>query len=175
MLFRSGTFDGKDNYNGFNVNSAEGAVVNIYGGNFLNVHSGSLYGNGTINVMGGFYFDDPTARVVTGYHTIKINDTLYTVMKYRDDAYIIEDAFDLTEFSKIVDKGATFEGTLVKVINDITLPEENWNPIGDNRTDALTEENRLLLVRWPIGKCVYGIRTMRLLIGVSRHCLVSVF
>ena len=131
-----GTFDGKDNYNGFNVNSADGAVVNIYGGQFLNAHSGSLYGNGTINVMGGFYFDDPTARVATGYHTIKINDTLYTVMKYRDDAYIIEDAFDLTAFSTIVDKGATFEGTVVKVINDITLPEENWNPIGDNRTDA---------------------------------------
>ena len=131
-----GTFDGKDNYNGFNVCASAGAEVNIYGGVFNPVHSGSLYGNGTINVMGGFYFDDPTARVADGYQTITINPTLYTVMKYRDNAYIIEDAFDLTEFSKIVDKGATFEGTVVKVINDITLPEENWNPIGDNRTDA---------------------------------------
>ena len=34
--------------------------------------------------------------------------------------------------------------------------------------------SRLLPVRWLTGKCVYGIRTMRLLIGVSRHRLVSV-
>ena len=135
-----GTFDGKDNYNGFNIDAVSGAVVNINGGEFLNAHSGSLYGDGTINVMGGFYYDDPTARVATGYLTIKINDTLYTVMKGSVEngvnTYVVENTMDLSAFSTIVDKGATFEDAVVKLTEDITLPEENWNPIGDNRTDA---------------------------------------
>ena len=135
-----GTFDGKDNYNGFNIDAVSGAVVNINGGEFLHVHSGSLYGDGTINVMGGFYYDDPTARVATGYLTIEINPTLYTVMKGSVEngvnTYVVENTMDLTAFSKIVDKGATFEGDVVKLTEDITLPEENWNPIGDNRTDT---------------------------------------
>ena len=62
-----GTFDGKDNYNGFNIDAEKGAVVNINGGEFLPVHSGSLYGQGTINVMGGRFFDDPSKRVAEGY------------------------------------------------------------------------------------------------------------
>ena len=37
-----GTFDGKDNYNGFNICASKGATVNIKGGEFLSVHSGSL-------------------------------------------------------------------------------------------------------------------------------------
>ena len=135
-----GTFDGKDNYNGFNIDAVSGAVVNINGGEFLPVHSGSLYGDGTINVMGGFYYDDPTARVATGYLTIEINPTLYTVMKGSVEngvnTYIVENTMDLSAFSTIVDKGATFEGDVVKLTEDITLPEENWNPIGDNRTDT---------------------------------------
>ena len=135
-----GTFDGKDNYNGFNVYASAGAEVNIYGGEFKKVHSGSLYGDGTINVMGGFYFDDPTARVATGYLPIKINDNLYTVMKGSVEngvnTYVVENTMDLSAFSSIVDEGATFEGTVVKLTEDITLPEKNWNPIGDNRTDT---------------------------------------
>ena len=62
-----GTFDGKDNYNGFNIDAEEGAVVNINGGKFLPVHSGSLYGNGSIVVKGGEFFDDPSERVAAGY------------------------------------------------------------------------------------------------------------
>ena len=135
-----GTFDGKDNYNGFNVDAVSGAVVNIYGGEFKKVHSGSLYGEGTINVMGGFYYDDPAARVATGYLPIKIKDTLYTVMKGSVEngvnTYVVENTMDLSAFSSIVDEGATFEGTVVKLTEDITLPEKNWNPIGDNRTDT---------------------------------------
>ena len=135
-----GTFNGKDNYNGFNVCASAGAVVNIYGGEFNHVHSGSLYGAGSINVMGGFYYDDPTARVANGYLTIKINDTLYTVMKGSVEngvnTYVIENTMDLSAFSSIVDKGATFKDAVVKLTEDITLPEENWNPIGDNRTDT---------------------------------------
>lgn len=74
-----GTFDGKDNYNGFNVDASKGAVVNITGGEFLPVHSGSLYGDGTINVTGGVYFDDPTARLATGYSAQLKEDGKYHV------------------------------------------------------------------------------------------------
>ena len=52
-----GTFDGKDNYNGFNVDAVAGATVYIKGGEFRPVHSGSLYGEGTIVVSGGIFFD----------------------------------------------------------------------------------------------------------------------
>ena len=63
-----GTFNGKDNYNGFNVDASEGAVVNITGGTFLAVHSGSLYGEGTITVSGGTFFDAvPADRCADGY------------------------------------------------------------------------------------------------------------
>ena len=75
-----GTFDGKDNYNGFNVDADEGAIVNINGGMFLSVHSGSLYGKGTINVKGGTFFDDPSARVVKGYVAEK-NGDVFVVSK----------------------------------------------------------------------------------------------
>lgn len=66
-----GTFDGKDNYNGFNVNASEGATVNINGGKFLSVHSGSLYGEGTITVTDGEFFDDPTSRLAVGYEAYR--------------------------------------------------------------------------------------------------------
>ncbi|MEE1168934.1 MAG: DUF6562 domain-containing protein [Alistipes sp.] len=134
-----GTFDGKDNYNGYNVYASAGAEVNIYGGEFKKVHSGSLYGEGTINVMGGFYFDDPTARVATGYLTIKINDTLYTVMKGSVEngvnTYVVENTMDLSAFSSIVDKGATFKGQTVKLANDIDCFKgymEDGDPISTN-------------------------------------------
>ena len=78
-----GTFDGKDNYNGFNVDASEGAVVNINGGKFLPVHSGSLYGEGTINVMGGEFFDDPSARVAAGYSVVDNGNGTYTVINLR--------------------------------------------------------------------------------------------
>ena len=92
-----GTFDGKDNYNGFNIDACEGAVVNIYGGNFLPVHSGSLYGEGTINVMGGTFFDDPSARVVTGYKVAKNEEGNYTVAEL-----VLNATFAQNDWSDIV-------------------------------------------------------------------------
>ena len=53
-----GIFDGKDNYNGFNVDAVTGATVYIKGGEFKPVHSGSLYGDGSIIVSGGVFFDE---------------------------------------------------------------------------------------------------------------------
>ena len=85
-----GTFDGKDNYNGFNVDADKGAIVNINGGKFLSVHSGSLYGNGTINVMGGTFFDNPSARVVTGYKVAQNEDGTWTVTEVVLDANFAE-------------------------------------------------------------------------------------
>ena len=52
-----GSFNGKDNYNGFNVDAVAGSTVYIKGGEFKPVHSGSLYGEGTIVVSGGVFFD----------------------------------------------------------------------------------------------------------------------
>lgn len=75
-----GTFNGKDNYNGFNVDASAGAVVNITGGKFLPVHSGSLYGEGTINVTGGEFFDDPSERVAEGFIAEK-NGEVWVVAK----------------------------------------------------------------------------------------------
>ena len=70
-----GTFDGKDNYNGFNVDAEEGASVNINGGSFLYVHSGSLYGKGTIVVAGGEFFDEvPAERLANGYQAVQSGD-----------------------------------------------------------------------------------------------------
>ena len=85
-----GTFDGKDNYNGFNVDASEGAVVNITGGEFLPVHSGSLYGKGTISVTGGEFFDDPSARVADGYKAVQNADSKWEVVE-KDYVAQIED------------------------------------------------------------------------------------
>ena len=75
-----GTFDGKDNYNGFNVDASAGAVVNITGGNFLSVHSGSLYGDGTIAVSGGTFFDAvPENRCAAGFVPKANDDGTYGV------------------------------------------------------------------------------------------------
>ena len=62
-----GTFNGKNNYNGFNVDAEEGAEVEINGGNFEPVHSGSLFGKGTITVKGGTFFDNVSARCAEDY------------------------------------------------------------------------------------------------------------
>ena len=92
-----GIFDGKDNYNGFNVCASAGAEVNIYGGEFKKVHSGSLYGEGTINVMGGTFFDDPSARVVTGYKVAKNEEGNYTVTEL-----VLNATFAQNDWSDIV-------------------------------------------------------------------------
>ncbi len=52
--------------------------------------------------------------------------------------YLLSNAEGLKWLANEVDDGTTFEGKTVKLAADITLPEnENWNPIGDNRTDAV--------------------------------------
>jgi hypothetical protein len=76
----NGTFDGKDNYNGFNVCAEAGANVEIKGGEFRNVHSGSLYGEGTITVSAGTFFDKiDDARCVVGYQAVANENGTYTV------------------------------------------------------------------------------------------------
>ena len=109
-----GTFDGKDNFNGFNVDTDEGAVVNINGGKFLPVHSGSLYGEGTINVMGGEFFDDPSEFVNDDY-TVEANDGNYTVVRKADVAKIGEVGY--TSLQKAV--AAAQNGDTVLFIADV--------------------------------------------------------
>lgn len=74
-----GTFNGKDNYNGFNVNASAGAEVEINGGKFESVHSGSLYGEGTITVKGGTFFDNVSARCAEGYAALPSLQNTYIV------------------------------------------------------------------------------------------------
>ena len=50
--------------------------------------------------------------------------------------YEVSDVEGLISFADAVDDGETFAGMTVKLTEDITLPEKNWNPIGDNRTDT---------------------------------------
>ena len=77
-----GTFNGKDNFNGFNVDASEGAEVNITGGTFLSVHSGSLYGEGTIAVSGGTFFDAvPEKYCAKGYAPIELGNGTYGVQE----------------------------------------------------------------------------------------------
>ena len=75
-----GTFDGKDNYNGFNVDAVAGATVYIKGGNFLPVHSGSLYGDGTIVVSAGVFFDKiAESRLAEGCDLTQLQDGRWKV------------------------------------------------------------------------------------------------
>ena len=79
-IINGGTFDGKDNYNGFNVCASAGAVVEINGGKFESVHSGSLYGDGTITVKGGTFFDVvQEIRLAPGYVCKQNADGTYGV------------------------------------------------------------------------------------------------
>lgn len=101
-----GKFDGKDNYNGFNVDAAKDSLVNIYDGTFLNVHSGSLYGEGTINVYGGTYFDKVKEdRVAFGYKVEQNADGKWVVVE--------------TEEKKL--ENALSQGGVVTLDKDLTL------------------------------------------------------
>ena len=113
---KGGNFDGKDNYNGFNVCASEGATVKIEGGNFLSCHSGSLYGNGTIEVSGGKFFDAvPENRCAAGYIPTQFADGTYGVKagsyiaqigttKYEtfEEAYAAAQAGDVIELFRTV-------------------------------------------------------------------------
>ena len=103
-----GTFNGKDNYNGFNIDASKGAVVNVYGGNFLPVHSGSLYGEGTINVYGGTFFDDPSARVSAGYKVEQV-----------DGAWVVSVAIKTAEDLQDAINNAK-DGETIYILQDIT-------------------------------------------------------
>ena len=109
-----GTFDGKDNYNGFNICASKGATVNIKGGEFLSVHSGSLYGEGTINVMGGEFFDNPSKYVVAGYKSVEENGVWTVVV---DPAAKIGE----TEYASLQE--AFNVGGVITLLRDITVAE----------------------------------------------------
>ena len=115
-----GTFDGKDNYNGFNIDACDGAVVNVYGGEFLSVHSGSLYGEGTINVYGGTFFDNPSKRLASGY-VANQNDEGNWVVSTAPTATNYAELKELlkTEKSIVIDGMITLEGSLSA--SDVTL------------------------------------------------------
>jgi hypothetical protein len=113
-----GTFDGKDNYNGFNVDTESGANVVITGGTFLNAHSGSLYGNGTIKVSGGTFFDKIAAeRCEDGYCAKDNGNGTWTVSAHVYSTVVTpptctEDGY--TTYSCDCGCGDTYVGDIVK-------------------------------------------------------------
>ena len=50
--------------------------------------------------------------------------------------FIVSDTQGLINFANAVDAGNTFEGQTITLTADIDLSAENWDPIGDNRTDG---------------------------------------
>ncbi len=141
---KGGTFDGKDNYNGFNVDASAGAVVNITGGKFLPVHSGSLYGDGTISVTGGEFFDDPSDYVANGYVAKQNENNLWTIVPAPavvEGGYEISNAAQLKYFAESVNAGeTTYNGTTIKLAADIDLQNEPWTPIGFNSNSVAGSE-----------------------------------
>ena len=125
-----GTFDGKDNYNGFNVDASEGAVVNITGGTFLPVHSGSLYGEGTITVSGGTFFDKiPDQRCELGFQAVVNAEGTYDVTPTgKREAYTIVDG----NISKYDNSAEIKLGTFTYKRNLLGLDEDGkykWSPL----------------------------------------------
>ena len=170
-----GTFNGKDNYNGFNVDASAGAVVNITGGEFLPVHSGSLYGEGTINVTGGEFFDDPSERVAEGYGVVanengtftveklptvaKIGDTEY--LSLREAVKYVQEGETITILEGTIEEGTiklpaslknvTFKGEEGAVLKDMTVMAQDGNSISyEGLTfDGLTLDNsRISITGW---------------------------
>ena len=50
--------------------------------------------------------------------------------------FTLNTAEQLAGLAKLVDEGNTFEGKTIKLDTDVDLSLRNWDPIGDNRTDA---------------------------------------
>ena len=121
-----GTFNGKDNYNGFNVDASEGATVYITGGNFLPVHSGSLYGKGTIAVSGGTFFDDVTEFCAEGF-TAKPN--AYGTYDVRFADYIVlptgmnESNYETLFGTNTVTDGTNYYATLQAAVESVVGTE----------------------------------------------------
>ena len=117
-----GTFDGKDNYNGFNICASKGAVVNINGGKFLPVHSGSLYGEGTIIVKGGTFFDQiAESRIDSDYKLVESGEN-WVVEKKPAIAKIGN--VDYTSLAKAV--AAVKDGETINLVANEVFTEKNY-------------------------------------------------
>ena len=122
-LITGGTFDGKDNHNGFNVNAEEGASVAITGGTFLNVHSGTFYGKGTIEVSGGQFFDKvPANRCEIGYFPTEEADAngMYGVRAGGNVAYYKPNG--TVEFRDGLQPAG--DGYTIKLLADVTVTKD---------------------------------------------------
>lgn len=182
VTITGGTFNGKDNYNGFNVNAAEGAKVYIKGGEFLPVHSGSLYGDGTIIVTGGTFFDQvPAKYLAAGYSCqqneeekwiikecpVKIGDVAYYAT-LADAVAAVQEGETITILAgKTLEEGTvklpaalknvTFKGEEGTTLKDMTIMAHDGNSISyEGLTfDGITFENsRLSLTGWRTGGAI---------------------
>ncbi|MBR2948021.1 MAG: hypothetical protein IKC17_05485 [Bacteroidales bacterium] len=126
-----GSFDGKDNYNGFNVDAAAGSSVIIKGGEFLPVHSGSLYGEGEITVSGGTFFDDPSERLAEGYASVQNEDGTWGVC----EAKVVIGEKGYSSLQAAID--AVKEGETITLLDDITITEPAYGQNALNYTKGV--------------------------------------
>ena len=119
-LVTGGTFDGKDNYNGFNVYVEEEASVSITGGKFLNVHSGTFYGKGKVEVSGGLFFDAvPADRCEVGYLPTEADENgMYSVFAGGNVVYIAPNG--TCTFYADLNKGGA-DGYVIKLLADVAV------------------------------------------------------
>lgn len=149
VVINDGTFSegyaySGDNWGMYQIYSGDKAKVTVNGGNFeawdcANGYDLCTANDGVIEIYGGYFAEDPTNQngknyAATGYISIEINSTLYTVMKGSVDngvnTYVIENTFDWDAFSTIVTKGHTFSGEIVKLTEDTDFTGQTVNPVG---------------------------------------------
>ena len=134
LVINGGEFTacGNDGSSVFVSNSGKAVKCSINGGLFNNKVGMSE----PIACIAGGEFT-PAAKEATstdllagGYQFAQLENGNWTV------EFVISNVEQLKAFRDAVDGGATFEGKTVKLDADIDLTTENWDPIGDNRTDA---------------------------------------
>ncbi len=138
VTIKGGTFIGPKGTmadSGSAVNVRNGSKVTIEGGNFSGGKSKTLSAAANdLDVQGGFFDQDPSNFLADGYLPIKINDTLYAVMKGSVEngvnTYVVENSFDFDQFSSIVIKGYTFSGQTVKLTEDVDFTGKTVKPVG---------------------------------------------
>ena len=104
-------------------------VSDIRGGSFT-------LGNNTDCGAKVFY----ESTIAEGYAAINSNETYYVIKGTANEDgtvnALVANAAELKTISNLVDAGCDTSKLTVTLTDDIDLSAENWNPIGDNRTDA---------------------------------------
>ena len=116
-------------------NAAEGQGTNFVVNGYC-----ALESNGSFTVSKGYpiYSDNAETTIVEGVVGLEIdaenNITTYGVSSANGLKWISEQID--SDLTRTAEKAYEVNGNTIKLLADIDLSESNWNPIGDNRTDA---------------------------------------